>query len=56
VTVQAPAFDTLFGNRVATNAEGAVTTRPLTAKAIEDLPMQAAGAALVTLALPTPTR
>lgn len=51
VVVDAPVFDTIFGDRVAVNDEGAVTARPFTAEAIEDLPMQAAGAALVRLAL-----
>jgi hypothetical protein len=51
VVVDAPVFDELFGDRVAVNDEGAVTSRPFTAEAIEGLPMQAAGAALVRLAL-----
>lgn len=51
VVVDAPVFDEIFGARVAVNDEGAVTARPFTAEAIEDLPMQAAGAALVRLAL-----
>jgi hypothetical protein len=51
VVVDAPVFDAIFGDRVAVNDEGAVTTRPFTAGAIEGLPMQAAGAALVRLAL-----
>jgi hypothetical protein len=57
VSIDAPTFDTLFGTRVAVNAEGAVSTRPFTPQAIATLPMQAAGAALVRLALPAePTR
>ncbi len=51
VVVDAPVFDAIFGERVAVNDEGAVTARPFTAEAIEGLPMQAAGAALVRLAL-----
>jgi hypothetical protein len=51
VVIDAPVFDELFGGLVDVNAEGVVTTRPLTPAAIEDLPMQAAGAALVRLAL-----
>ena len=51
VVVDAPVFDELFGARVAVNDEGAVSTRPFTPAAIEGLPMQAAGAALVRLAL-----
>lgn len=51
VVIEAPVFDEIFGKRVATNDEGAVTARPFTAEAIEGLPMQAAGAALVRLAL-----
>lgn len=51
VVVDAPVFDEIFGGRVAVNDEGAVTARPFTAGAIEGLPMQAAGAALVRLAL-----
>ena len=51
VVVEAPVFDAVFGDRVAVNDEGAVTARPFTAEAIEGLPMQAAGAALVRLAL-----
>jgi hypothetical protein len=51
VVVDAPVFDELFGARVAVNDEGAVTARPFTAAAIEGLPVQAAGAALVRLAL-----
>ncbi|MFC4858193.1 hypothetical protein [Actinophytocola glycyrrhizae] len=51
VVIDAPVFDEIFGARVAVNDEGAVTTRPFTAEAVEGLPMQAAGAALVRLAL-----
>jgi hypothetical protein len=51
VVVDAPVFDDIFGARVAVNDEGAVTARPFTAEAIAGLPMQAAGAALVRLAL-----
>lgn len=50
VVIDAPVFDELFAGRVAVNDEGAVTARPFTAQAIEGLPMQAAGAALVRLA------
>lgn len=51
VVVEAPVFDELFGARVAVNDEGAVSTRPFTPGSIEGLPMQAAGAELVRLAL-----
>ena len=51
VVLDAPVFDEVFGARVAVNDEGAVTARPFSAEAIEGLPMQAAGAALVRLAL-----
>jgi hypothetical protein len=51
VTIDPPVFDELFGGRVAINDEGAVSTRPFTSSAVDDLPMQAAGAALVRLAL-----
>ncbi len=51
VVLDGPVFDDLFGAWVAVNDEGAVTERPLTAAAIEGLPMQAAGAALVRRAL-----
>ena len=51
VVLDAPVFDEVFGAWVAVNDEGAVTTRPFTAGAIDGLPMQAAGAALVRLAL-----
>jgi hypothetical protein len=47
VVLDADVFDDLFGRWVAENEEGAVTEHPFTASAIEDLPMQAAGAALV---------
>lgn len=50
VVIDAPVFDELFAGRVAVNDEGEVTARPFTAQAIEGLPMQAAGAALVRLA------
>jgi hypothetical protein len=51
VVITPRVFDELFGGRVAVNDEGAVTMRPFTAAAISGLPMQAAGAALVRLAL-----
>jgi hypothetical protein len=51
VVLEAPVFDALFGGWVAENEEGAVTERPFTATAIDGLPMQAAGAALVRRAL-----
>ncbi len=51
VVFDAPAFDALFGAWVAENEEGAVSERPFTPSAIENLPMQAAGAALVHRAL-----
>ncbi len=51
VDVDAPVFDELFGGRVAVNDEGAVTTRPFAPGVIDGLPVQAAGAALVRLAL-----
>ncbi len=51
VEIDAPVFDELFGGLVAVNDEGAVTARPFTPDAIEGLPVQAAGAALVRLAL-----
>jgi hypothetical protein len=51
VTIDAPVFDEIFGNHVATNDEGSVTTRPFAMESIKDLPMQAAGAAAVRLAL-----
>ncbi len=51
VVVDAPVFDELFGARVARNEEGAVSEHPFTASAIDGLPMQAAGAALVRRAL-----
>lgn len=53
VVIDAPVFDELFGARVAVNDEGAVSTRPFTPASIDGLPMQAAGAALVRLALAT---
>ncbi|HEX6351662.1 hypothetical protein [Actinophytocola sp.] len=52
VVIDAPVFDELFGAHVAVNEEGAVTTHPFTSDAISGRPMQAAGAALVRLALP----
>ena len=52
VEFAAPVFDELFAGRVAVNDEGAVSARPFTAAAIDGLPMQAAGAALVRLAAP----
>jgi hypothetical protein len=52
VEFAAPVFDELFAGRVAVNDEGAVSARPFSAAAIEGLPMQAAGAALVRLAAP----
>ena len=51
VVVDARVFDAILGDRVAVNDEGVVTARPFTAEAVEGLPMQAAGAALVRLAL-----
>ena len=51
VVIDAPVFDELFGAWVSVNAEGAVTARPFTEEAVAGLPMQAAGAALVRLAL-----
>ena len=51
VVIDAPVFDDLFGARVAVNEEGSVTERPFTAASVTGLPMQAAGAALVRLAL-----
>ena len=51
VVLDAPVFDELFGAWVAENEEGAVTEHPFTASAIEGLPMQAAGAAVVHTAL-----
>ena len=51
VVIDAPVFDALFGAWVAENDEGAVTEHPFAAAAIEGLPMQAAGAALVGRAL-----
>ncbi len=51
VVLAAPVFDELFGAWVAHNEEGAVTEHPFTASAIDGLPMQAAGAALVRRAL-----
>jgi hypothetical protein len=51
VVIAAPVFDELFGAWVAVNDEGAVSTRPFTPDSIRGLPMQAAGAALVRLAL-----
>jgi len=54
VSIDADVFDELFGAWVAVNDEGAVSMRPFTPAATEGLPMQAAGAALVRLALATP--
>jgi hypothetical protein len=51
VVIDAPVFDELFGAWVPVNDEGAVTARPFTEEAVAGLPMQAAGAALVRLAL-----
>lgn len=51
VVIDAPVFDELFGAWVAVNEEGAVTRRPFGHDAVDGLPMQAAGAALVRLAL-----
>jgi hypothetical protein len=51
VVVDAPVFDELFGAWVAVNDEGAVTMRPFTARAVEGLAVQAAGATLIRLAL-----
>jgi hypothetical protein len=44
-------FEELFGARVAVNDEGTVSEHPLTAATIAGLPMQAAGEALVKLAV-----
>jgi hypothetical protein len=54
VSIDADVFDELFGAWVAVNDEGAVSMRPFTPAAIDGLPMQAAGAALVRLALAAP--
>jgi len=54
VTVDADVFDELLGDWVTENDEGAVTERPFTAASVADLPMQAAGAAVVRLALDAP--
>jgi hypothetical protein len=54
VSIDAPVFDDLFGTRVAVNEEGTVTELPFTATSIANLPIQAAGAALIHLTLPTP--
>lgn len=51
VEIDAPVFDAILGARVAVNEEGTVTERPLTAAAVDGLPMQAAGAALINRAL-----
>jgi hypothetical protein len=51
VVIDAPVFDELFGAWVSVNDEGAVTSRPFTVDATAGLPMQAAGAALMRLAL-----
>jgi hypothetical protein len=51
VVIDPAVFDEIFGAHVAVNDEGAVSTRPFTPASIEGLPMQAAGAALVRLAL-----
>lgn len=51
VVIDAPVFDAVLGARVAVNDEGAVTMRPFTEDSVDGLPMQAAGAALVRLAL-----
>ena len=51
VVIDEDVFDELFGARVAVNDEGAVSMRPFTSASIAGLPMQAAGAALVRLAL-----
>ncbi|HEY0449765.1 hypothetical protein [Actinophytocola sp.] len=51
VVIDAPVFDDLFGTVVAVNEEGSVSEQPFTAETIENLPMQAAGAALVHRAL-----
>jgi hypothetical protein len=51
VVIDAPVFDALFGARVTENEEGTVAEHPFTTAAIDatvdDLPMQAAGAALL---------
>jgi hypothetical protein len=54
VVLDAPVFDALFGAWVAENDEGTVTEHPFTAAAlrsVDELPMQAAGAALVRRAI-----
>jgi hypothetical protein len=54
VVIDAEVFDDLLGNWVAHNDEGAVTEHPFTAESVAGLPMQAAGAAVVRLALAPP--
>jgi hypothetical protein len=56
VSIDPDTFDDVFGAWVAVNDEGAVTMRPFTPTSTEGLPMQAAGAALVRLALPRESR
>jgi hypothetical protein len=56
VGIDAAVFDELFGARVAVNDEGAVSMRQFAPEAIAGLPVQAAGAALVRLALAWPAR
>ena len=51
VTFDDDVFDDLLGGWVAHNDEGAVTEHPFAAASVEGLPMQAAGAAAVRLAL-----
>jgi hypothetical protein len=51
VVFDAEVFDDLLGDWVSRNEEGAVTERPFAEESVAGLPMQAAGAALVTLAL-----
>ena len=54
VVIDAEVFDDLLGSWVARNEEGAVTERELTEESVAGLPMQAAGAAVVRLALRPP--
>ncbi|GAB3462155.1 hypothetical protein [Actinophytocola sediminis] len=54
VVIDAAVFDDLFGAWVARNDEGTVTERPFTSASVAGLPMQAAGAAVVGLALNQP--
>jgi len=52
VDIDDDVFEDVFGARVAVNDEGTVSEHPLTRATIAGLPMQAAGAALVNLAVP----